>query len=67
MLTVKAAAQRLQVSPALIYALVAEGRIEAHRFGLKRGTIRITEEALRTYQDEARVVHAPAAPAGQEV
>ena len=55
LMTVKQASNLLNISPATIYALVAEGRIRAHRFGLKRGTIRISEEALRLYQEEARV------------
>lgn len=49
LMTVKQASEQLSISPATIYALVAEGRIRAHRFGLKRGTIRISDEALRAY------------------
>ena len=55
LMTVKQASRLLSISPATVYALVAEGKLKAHRFGLKRGTIRISEEALREYQDEAKV------------
>jgi excisionase family DNA binding protein len=48
--TVIQAAQELQVSPTLIYALVAAGAIEHERHGLGRGTIRITEAALDEYR-----------------
>jgi excisionase family DNA binding protein len=61
MLTVKEAASRLGVSPKLIYALCAEGKIEHHRYGLGRGTIRISEAALERYQEGARVTHPNAA------
>ena len=55
MLTVKQAAERLRVSAALVYALCAQGRIAHERYGLGRGTIRISEDALRAYQELARV------------
>ncbi|HYT90304.1 MAG TPA: helix-turn-helix domain-containing protein [Gemmataceae bacterium] len=48
--TVIQAAQELQVSPTLVYALVAAGAIEHERHGLGRGTIRITEAALDEYR-----------------
>jgi excisionase family DNA binding protein len=47
---VNQAAQELQVSPALIYALVATGEIEHERHGLGRGVIRITQAALDEYR-----------------
>lgn len=48
MLTVKNAAKRVGVSPSLIYALCAEGRLPHVRLGRegKRGTIRIRLEDL---------------------
>ena len=46
MLTVKQAAEELGVSAALIYVLCAKGRLECQRFGLGRGTIRISRPAL---------------------
>lgn len=50
MLTVKQAAERLRISPALLYALCAAGKIRHERHGLGRGTIRITQEALDEYR-----------------
>jgi excisionase family DNA binding protein len=58
MLTVKHAADRLNVSIKLIYALCASGRLEHVRYGLGRGTIRISEEALRRFQDDSKVENA---------
>jgi excisionase family DNA binding protein len=59
-LTVKQAAELLSVSPALVYALVAQGRIEHERYGLGRGTIRIRKEAIDAYRARARVTPAKA-------
>lgn len=50
MLSVKQAAERLDVSPALVYALCAKKRIRHERHGLGRGTIRIPEDALEEYR-----------------
>jgi excisionase family DNA binding protein len=50
LLTVKLAAERLGVSPALVYALCARGEIRHERHGLGRGIIRISEEALDDYR-----------------
>jgi excisionase family DNA binding protein len=47
--TVKEAAKRLDVSPSLVYAPIATGKLGCVRHGLKRGTIRISEEHLREY------------------
>ncbi|MFO0966154.1 MAG: helix-turn-helix domain-containing protein [Gemmataceae bacterium] len=55
LMTVKQVSTLLNISPATVYALVADGKLTAHRFGLKRGTIRISEEALREYQEGAKV------------
>ena len=55
MLTVKQAAQALGIWAATMYALIADGRLAAHRFGLGRGTIRIEEEVLRIFKAGARV------------
>ena len=54
MLTVKRAAEILNVSQGLIYALCAQGKLEHERYGLRRGTIRIREEALAQFQDHAK-------------
>ena len=58
MLTVKQAAERLGVSPALIYALCRRRAIDHLRLGLGRGAVRISEEALAEFQDRctARIV-----------
>jgi excisionase family DNA binding protein len=56
MLTVKESSQRLQVSESLVYALCATGRIDHHRCGLGRGTIRIEEKALEDYLNRSRVI-----------
>ena len=62
MLTVKQAAERLGVSPALIYALVERRRIRHERHGLGRGVIRIPEDALEEYRQTREVGAASAAP-----
>ena len=66
MLTVKHAAQILNVSQGLIYALCAQGKLEHERYGLGRGTIRIREDALAKYQAGAAQSPAltPSAPNG---
>ena len=55
MLTVKQAAENLGVSVALVYALCAAGKIRHERYGLGRGTIRISEEAVEEYRAASRV------------
>jgi excisionase family DNA binding protein len=55
MLTVKHAADRLGVSPSLVYALCGAGRIRHSRHGLGRGCIRISEEALEEYRRASQV------------
>jgi excisionase family DNA binding protein len=55
MLTVKEAAERLHVSPSLLYALCSRRAIAHERFGLGRGAIRISEEALAEFQERCRV------------
>ncbi len=45
-LNVKQTALRLNVSPSLVYALCAAGRLPHHRVGVGRGTIRIEESAI---------------------
>jgi excisionase family DNA binding protein len=62
-LSVKQAAERLGVSTKLVYALCAGGKIVHERHGLGRGTIRISEEALETYRQRARVEHGATTPA----
>ena len=55
MFTVKQAARRLNCSPSLVYDLCAKGRIRHARIGIRRGTIRITEEAIADFLKEAEV------------
>lgn len=45
-ISVKEAAVRLGVSPSLVYALCASGRLNHYRVGVGRGTIRIEEADL---------------------
>jgi excisionase family DNA binding protein len=46
---VKEAAERLEVSTATVYALVASGRLRCHRIGIGRGAIRISDDQLADY------------------
>lgn len=51
--TAKEAAARLRVTPELIYKLCKRGLIPgAMRIGVDRGTIRIPEQALRSYMEK---------------
>lgn len=63
-LTVKQAAERLQVAPTTIYGLCAQKRLAHIRIGAAgRGTIRIPEESLARYMTGATVQpDEPAAP-----
>ena len=62
MLTVKAAAERMRISPSLVYALCREGVIRCTRHGRpgKRGTIRISEQAVDEYLAGCRTEGRPA-------
>jgi excisionase family DNA binding protein len=62
--TVKQASQELGVSESLLYNLCKAGRIRHERYGLGRGTIRISRDALDEYRkgcavDGASVPHQP--------
>ena len=59
-MTVRQAAQRLEVSVSTVYALVASGKLRCSRIGLGRGVIRISEEHLAEYLKGAEPVIAPA-------
>jgi excisionase family DNA binding protein len=48
--TVKQVAERLGVSPGLVYALCARKRIRHERHGLGRGKLLIPEDALEEYR-----------------
>jgi excisionase family DNA binding protein len=52
-MTVRQAAARLEVSPALVYQLIASGKLGCHRIGNGRGVIRIAEAHLQAYLVEA--------------
>jgi|HubBroStandDraft_1064217.scaffolds.fasta_scaffold663679_2 excisionase family DNA binding protein len=62
MLTIKRAAEILNVSPGLIYALCAHGRIQHERYGLGRGTIRIREEAIVEFQARSHAIPDKSSP-----
>lgn len=66
---VKEAAERLDVSAATVYALVAGGRLRCYRVGMGRGSIRIAEEHLAEYLKgaEPAIEQAPPAPARRRV
>jgi excisionase family DNA binding protein len=49
MYTVQDAATRLMVSAALVYELVALGKLPCYRIGRGRGAIRISEEHIQSY------------------
>ncbi len=49
MLTVQEVAKRLNVAPSTVYGLVARGKLQGHRIGLGRGTIRISEHDLALF------------------
>jgi excisionase family DNA binding protein len=64
--TVRQAAERLEVSPQLVYALIAAGKLRCVRIGLGRGAIRILDEHIADYLARAEpVVKQPPAPAPQ--
>ena len=60
-MTVREIAERLEISPSCVYALVAAGKLRASRHGLGRGCIRISEEQLAQYLKQAEGVPAPRA------
>ena len=54
MLKVKEVAARLCLSPTCVYQLVGSGKLRSQRFGLGRGTIRVSDEDLTAYVDGCR-------------
>jgi excisionase family DNA binding protein len=46
---VRDVAARLDISPSLVYRLIAAGKLRCTRHGLGRGCIRISEEQLADY------------------
>lgn len=61
-MTVKMAAERLDVSSATVYALCAHRRIRFSRVGLGRGKITISEEAIAEYLQAREVAPQVGAP-----
>jgi excisionase family DNA binding protein len=53
-MTVKEAAERLEISPSLVYTLCAEGRLQHLRIGTegRRGKIVIMEKHLRAFLEK---------------
>jgi excisionase family DNA binding protein len=66
-MTVKQAADKLEVSQATVYALVASGRLRCYRVGMGRGCIRISDEHLAEYLKGTEPVFAPAPPPARHV
>lgn len=62
MLTVSEVAKRLGVSAALVYQLVAQGRLACYRIGLRRGAIRFAEADVEAYLASCRVEGAEPMP-----
>lgn len=54
MMTIREVAGKLRCSLSTVYELVEGGSLEAFRIGPNRGTIRVTEEQLKTYLDASR-------------
>jgi excisionase family DNA binding protein len=54
-MTVREAARRLEVTPALVYKLCRQGKLPHRRLGFGRGVIRITEADVAAYLEACRV------------
>jgi excisionase family DNA binding protein len=54
-MTVREAAQRLEITPALVYKLCRLGKMPHRRYGVGRGVVRITEGDLAIYLEMCRV------------
>ena len=55
MLTVAEVASRLRVSCSTVYSLIEAGHLRCYRIGLKRGTIRVTEDQLKVFLTSVEV------------
>ena len=53
LMTVAEVSKRLRVSPACVYALVAEGRLTCYRIGVGRGTLRFDEEQVSQFLQDS--------------
>ena len=56
LLTVRQVAERLQLSAALIYAMVKDGTFPALRVGNGRGSIRFRELEVQQYLDDCEEI-----------
>jgi excisionase family DNA binding protein len=56
-MTIKQAAERLEISKSLAYRLVEEGRLPCRRIGGrgKRGKIIVTEEDVKRFMESVKV------------
>lgn len=54
MKTIAEIAQLLRVSKQVVYALVQSGQLIAHRIGVGRGTIRVTDEDFEAFLNSCR-------------
>lgn len=59
MMTVSTVAERLDVSDACVYAIIAAGDLRCYRIGVGRGAIRISEEQLQDYLDKKETGEKP--------
>jgi len=55
---VKDVADRLEISPSLVYRLIAEQKLQATRHGSARGALRVSEDQLIEYLESCRVMPA---------
>jgi excisionase family DNA binding protein len=62
MYTVEEIANKLKVSCSTVYSLVEQGLLRCHRIGVKRGTIRVTEEQLQEFLTTTEVKPTSSAP-----
>ena len=54
MMTVEQIAERLQIGTSIVYALISSGQLVCYRFGLKRGTIRVSVSDLENFLTDCR-------------
>jgi excisionase family DNA binding protein len=48
-MTVRQAAERLEISPSLVYSLISSGKLRHCRVGHGRGRLRIPDDAIGEY------------------
>ncbi len=60
-MTVRQAAERLEVSASTVYGLIAAGRLRHHRIGTGKGAIRIPDSAIEEFlkASEVSVINVP--------